>query len=451
MTDVIHSEPDNHLSQNLEGYGFFTRVSDSQLFAKIKARTDARKHFTDRVTSERVSVRLSDIALVISPNGTLALVSHVRPTRVSTTGTRAFKANGSLSVNLTVEELVDASAAEVHAEIIHCFKEPAIRPSLLAWQEIWAGIKRLRPQFSAELRHIEQLRFDDSFTFDSNSDDERLFYEKDAVGVALNVAGISFGGVFAELSESRGKADVDDRDFLRALCGDPIEDVVINHDVHNFPEYIPTTDRLSACEFSQNGRKLTVYNVNRRDGERALGVDLIYQNISYNAFTFVQYKMLEREGSAQAPVWRYRPDSQFDAEIARMRAAQLRFRNANPTESDLFRFGEDPFFFKLCRRQNLKVNSGQLISGAYINLSHCNLILTELHGKPRVFEPGASVKRWLTRTHFSELVAKGWIGTNNLTSNDLQNYISEALAARRSVLIAVGDSQINEGGSDDSG
>jgi hypothetical protein len=245
-----------------------------------------------------------------------------------------------LSVDLKRDEIVAAVAEDYREEIRRGFNEPSLRPSMATWKAIWLAIKRLRPEMAAELRQIEQLRFDESFEFHEESNDEQVFYEKDAIGVALDVAGIPFGGVFAGVSEARQQH----KHLIEALCGYPTEDVVINHDVHTFPEYVRKSDQLHACEFIQHGRRLTIFNVNRRPGERVLGVDLIYHNVSYEAFTFVQYKMLQREGAAQLPAWRYRLDGQFDKEITRMRGARSTFRVVAPTDPDRFRFGNDPFF-----------------------------------------------------------------------------------------------------------
>lgn len=437
---------DSDLLQNSEGFGFFLQITDTTLFEKIKQKVEYKKYFTDRVVSDRVSVRLSDIALVISPEKSLIFVSHVRPTRSGSTGTRGFKASGPLRVDLSADEIISDTGEEHKNEILKGFNEPSFRPSLSAWKAIWSTIKKLRPNLSAQIRHIEQLRFDEAFEFSDDSDDEQFFYEKDAVGVALDVAGISFGGVFAELTEGREQ----NKSLIEALCGNPTEDVILNHDVHNFPDYVVHSDYVHACEFMQHGRRLTIFNVNRRKGERALGVDLIYHNVNYNAFTFIQYKMLQREGSKQVPAWRYRPDKQFDEESSRMRLARTKFKVVSPNTPDLYRFCQDPFFFKLCRRQQLKVNSGQLASGVYLNLTHCDLVLSGLFSNAaRILEPGKNVDRWLNRTLFTDLIARGWVGTNNVTPEILEHYIADAIDSGRSVLIAKGESRLDNRSDDD--
>jgi hypothetical protein len=94
------------------GYGFFTRTADERLFERLRAKATSQNYYTDRVTSSRVTVRLSDIALVISPDSRLSFISHVRPTRASSTGTQGFKANGPLKVDIAEDQLVAAAGED---------------------------------------------------------------------------------------------------------------------------------------------------------------------------------------------------------------------------------------------------------------------------------------------------------------------------------------------------
>jgi hypothetical protein len=230
-----------------EGYGYFNRVNDSVQLDGILAGVGARGYFTDRVTSGRVEVRLSDIVLVVSTESKLVLVSHVRPARVSSTSTRGFKASGPLSLDITQEDLERVTDSQYHKEVGSGFSDPAYRPSRAAWESIWRGIKQLRPDLVEALRLIEQLRFDETLDPSEGSADEQTFWEKDAVGVALDIAGIPFSNVFADLSQGRLQGN----SLLRSLCGNTTEDVVITHDVHNFPGYLIAEQLPEACHFTQ--------------------------------------------------------------------------------------------------------------------------------------------------------------------------------------------------------
>jgi hypothetical protein len=415
-----------------QGFGYFNRVNDSVLLDGIRARVHEAGYFTDRVTSGRVGVRLSDIVLVVSWESKLVFVSHARPARTSSTSTRGFKASGPLELDISRDELERVTDPQHHEEIRRGFTAPAYRPSLAAWQAIWLGLKRLRPDLAEALRLIEQLRFDETFDPSEGSADEQAFWEKDAVGVALDIAGISFSGVFADLSRGRSEG----KSVLRSLCGNTTEDVVISHDVRNFPDYFITEQLPEACEFVQGNHRLAIYNVNRRPAERALGVDLIYHNVTYGAFTFVQYKMLNPGGKGENVAWRYRPDKQFDEEVERMRRARAILSDATSGEPEQYRLSQDPFFLKLCRRQHLKVNAGQLINGIYLDLSFTELVLSAQ--QVRVLEPGVGVSRWLNRTQFTDLVSRGWLGTRNLSDAQLAAYVDDAASQGKSIVLAAG-------------
>src|SRR5580700_6113140 len=52
-------------SRPREGYGFFCQVADERHFERIRSRIDNKGYYTDRVLFERVSVRQSDIVLLV--------------------------------------------------------------------------------------------------------------------------------------------------------------------------------------------------------------------------------------------------------------------------------------------------------------------------------------------------------------------------------------------------
>jgi hypothetical protein len=433
----------------LPGYGFFCQVTDEQHFKRIQSGIAAKGYFTDRVLFDRVSVRLSDIVLLISPEYDLAYAAHVRPTRGGTTGTRGFRAESPVQMDITQGELQAVIVPEAWKILSVGFTRTSFRPDAPEWNVLWNALKHLRPDRAQELRRLEQLRFDNAFEFNDDGTDAQHFYEKDAVGVALTIAGIEFHGVFAELSDGLAS----NRGLLQSLCGNTTEDVHVNHDVHNFPGFLPVADALHACEFAQRGRKVTIYNVNRRRGEAALGVDLIYHNETFGSYTFIQYKMLEPEGSKAARDWIYRPDVQFQEELNRMIRARNALRDGGGRTPNSYRLGQDPFFWKFCRRHHLKVNAGTLVHGHYLTLAHLQLLLT--HGGPgprggTVIGP-STMGRWLTRSQFAPLVAEGWIGTVDVSDDMLAGYIEVELAVGNSIVVAQSSARSTDHDSEQTG
>lgn len=421
-----------------EGQGFLRRISDERHFSTIRGRIETKGYFTDRVLSDRVSLRLSDLTLVVAPSGRVAFAAHVRPVRIGTTGTRGFRAEFIVELDISQVELRAALDSLVWDALQPAFVEPSFRPTATEWMALWTALSHLRPEKRYELQRLLHLRYDKAFEFRDNGEDEQAFFEKDAVGVAMDAAGIAFQGVFAELSQGLQQR----RAVLQALCGNTSEDVHVDHDVRNFPGFVRVEDVLHGCEFTQQGRRLTIWNVNHRRGERALGVDLIYHNVTFGSFTFVQYKMLEDEGSPKGAKWAYRPDRKFKDEVDRMlRAREVFALSASSADPALYRLASDPFLFKFCRRQHLKVNSGLLAHGHYVTLKHLELLLQVRGPQGGAVVSPDTMSRWLTRTDFATLISGGWLGTAAVSERMLMDYVEQALASGRSLLIAKASSR----------
>jgi len=421
----------------IEGLGFFCKVEDQQHFRRICRSIEGKGYFTDRVLRDRVTVRLSDLALIVSPERKLAFAVHVRPISTGTTGNRGFKGGNPVELDITEDELEGVLSDESFLVVQEAMAKPSLRPNSEVWGEVWEAIKSLRPELREELIRLERLRLDDVFEFDADGRGAQRFFEKDAVAVSLQSAGLPFGSVFAELTHGLQSG----KSLLESLCGNATEDLVIDHDVKSLPGFIKESDLLHACVLAKGNNRITIYNVNRRRAEAALGVDLIYHNTEYCSFVFVQYKMLDNEGRKAIERWRFRPDSQFEKDVDRMRNARSYLHGRTEgVAPDSYRLSVDPFFFKFCRRQHLKVNAGLLTRGNYLSLSHLDLMLDKMatEGKAVVIGP-ETMKRWLTRSSFAALVSGGWIGTSGVSDEKLSMFVQSALEARRSVIVAVGE------------
>jgi hypothetical protein len=420
-----------------EGYGFFIKIVDPKHMESIARAINKKKYFTEHVLHERIHIRQSDLVLVVSPDNTIKYVAHIRPTRAGKTGHRGFRADYPVELNIELNAISDLLTDDGKKILEKDNDVLSFRPSVEDWNQIWRKIKALNLKEHEQLRYLETLRFDKAFEFDDEGYQSQWFLEKDAVGFALICSGISHRGVFADLAEGLSNNSA----LLNSLCGNPIEDIVISHDTTNFPNYLASYNNGAHARFVQGTRTLDIYNVNRRSGEAAIGVDLIYHNTTYNSFVFVQYKMLDAKGKKQK-VWRYYPDSQFHEELERMKIARTAFQQSNaPASSNSYRLAIDPFFFKFCRRQHLKMNAGELAHGHYLTLDHLELVLKELgsNRSPEKSVTLAALKRWIIRTHFAELVTHGWVGTRGVTDESLQEYIATAIASKKSVIVAISD------------
>lgn len=435
--DKINDELLTDTSASREGYGFFVKIVDPKHMESISRAVRQKNYFTEHVLHERIHIKLSDLVLLVSPNNVIEYVAHIRPTRAGKTGHRGFRADYPVELNIDINRLKEVLPEETRRILIENVDVSSFRPDLDNWNKIWNAIKGLALDKLERLKYLEKLRFDKAFEFDEDEFQSQWFLEKDAVGFALICSGIPHRGVFAELSDSLSN----NTSLLNSLCGNPIEDVVISHDTTNFPAYLASYSDGAHARFTQGTRTLDIYNVNRRKGEAAFGVDLIYHNTTYDSFVFVQYKMLDPKGKKET-VWRYYPDDQFREEIERMNKARAIFHKTQTANSlKSYRLGTDPFFFKFCRRQHLKINAGELAHGHYLTLGHLELVLKELNSPMSTSKSItlSTLKRWIIRTHFAELVTHGWIGTQGVTDKTLQQYIARALKSKKSVIVAVSD------------
>ena len=164
-----------------------------------------------------------------------------------------------------------------------------------------------------------------------------------------------------------------------------------------------------AMRFSREAwEKLEVYTANRLPLEHVFGVDLIYLNVTRQSIVMLQYKMLERDGRQEGGKdWIYRPDTQLDSEIGRMR--QFSIQHA-PGRSE-YRLNPQVFHLKFVKR------GGALKDAAIITpLDHFERLRTD----PDCRGPRGGVRisfnglagRYLRQTAFLDLLRSGYIGAH---------------------------------------
>lgn len=276
--------------------------------------------------------------------------------------------------------------------------------------------------------------------------------EKDALGICLDIFGIDRPEILATWTEAGSSNPA--TSFLSGLKEYvAYEDDLISKDIHLVPGWKEISEEISGIvEFeNDDGDKLTVINANRKPLEHAFGVDLIYFHRGYNAFTFVQYKMMDKQGSKSDEYYFNPNQKSHAAEITRMNTLHTSI-NGLPKGASLsdYRLGECPIFFKLCKKLQLKGDDTSIAAGAYIPLDHWNMLLTDESTKGP--KGGRQIgyknlkKRYLGTKTFIDLVQLGFIGTQSLASHKIALFIEEAIKSGHSVLYAI-DSRAKGAGS----
>jgi hypothetical protein len=262
-----------------------------------------------------------------------------------------------------------------------------------------------------------------------------LVMEKDAVGVALGMAGMDRRPISEWIEpEEDGPA----AHFLAHLPRASLrEDQIINHDVGVFGDWeVVRRSAVGAVDFEQDGRRLTVINVNRLAPEESLGVDLIYYNRAYDAFVFVQYKRMRPEtvnGVEQAV---YRPDSDHSKQIAAMRGIGVGGDTSTPGQ---FRLDARGCYFKLCAPETLDPYTTKLLKGMYLPLDLFELLMDSggMAGtRGGIAFSYENVERRFDNTQFVKLVEAAWIGSHGDVTERLRPAVEFMIETGHSVLLA---------------
>jgi hypothetical protein len=187
--------------------------------------------------------------------------------------------------------------------------------------------------------------------------------------------------------------------------------------------------------FSSSSETLTVVLANKDPLEQLTGADLIYFNDTYSSFAFVQYKALDDHGNNS-----YRPDSQLEKELQRIESLMEHAGQGRVACCNDFRLHGNPFFLKLCPRNDFEPESTELTMGMYIPLEYWNLLVAtgQIDGPQGGMAANFdNVGRYLTNSDFATLVSKAWVGSNPAQSAILAPLISETIETGRAVVYAV--------------
>lgn len=270
--------------------------------------------------------------------------------------------------------------------------------------------------------------------------DERLqeFHEsKDAIATALEIADLSgfSGSVFSRPDGNAVPGDVIASLVKTAHLADSEEDL-IPEDLRRFEaETQVSLVAAHVARFRGRDYELTVFNVNKKPLEIALGVDLVYWDTVNNIFTLVQYKRLDREQvNGKQGDWAYKGESEVRRQLALMVAPKGAAKSSNDWRMT------SPYWFKFVRRDAARFQDNHLLKGMYVPAEYLRLAVNDgsLHTGPKGgFQiKYGNVKR-ITRATFVELIRRGLIGTNSAQSTDLMKIITNLGASGRSAIVAM--------------
>jgi hypothetical protein len=211
-----------------------------------------------------------------------------------------------------------------------------------------------------------------------------------------------------------------------------IEDGAIEHDARSISGFdLVGSDKTGRAVFTRGRERLEIFTANRRQLERAFGVDLVYLNVTRRNLVMLQYKMLEPP-TGKATDWTFVPDDQLDKELERMH----RFARQNVAPQYEYRLNSATFYLKFVKRD------GALRQGGIIMpIDHYDMFVQS----PSARGPKGGLRvgyealggSYMREQPFLDLLRAGYIGAYADTTSKLMTLVKAVLDRGRAVVAAI--------------
>lgn len=218
-----------------------------------------------------------------------------------------------------------------------------------------------------------------------------------------------------------------------------MEEELLPLDIQRFDgKLIPDQRGASLAVFEDRlgEKKLLVMSVNKKPIEEELGVDLLYWDQIHDAFTFVQYKRLERISSSNGDglEWAYLRRREIEKQLKLMPNGHESPQNA----VDWRAFGS-PFWIKFVRGDAAANLDNKTLKGMYVPVDWMRLAMSDSTfdtGPRGGFRVTYENTKYIGRRAFTELISRGFTGTAGLRSQGFKKVI-ETLGEDREVILAI--------------
>ena len=288
----------------------------------------------------------------------------------------------------------------------------------MAWAALLEILKGENAQHASELNKL-WFNVNASEAMERAHHVQRLALQRDAIGLSLDIAGLSD----VRRQEFRKVQPIDNDtvalSFIALMDSQPPQErMLVDHD-QSIMATLVAQGKYESATFSEGPRSMYVWTVDKGNIEHFAGIDLVILNRDYNSLLLIQYKCMEHEGAGSNRQWRYRPDSQFNIEIARMERvrALIKERATASLRMEDIRLNRSALYFKFCKRLPLSQQDGELADGMFMSLSGTKALLKSAIGqgpKGGPFIGYENCERYFNNSLFSALARDGWIGTRGL-------------------------------------
>lgn len=239
---------------------------------------------------------------------------------------------------------------------------------------------------------------------------------------------------------------------LSLMSPHALEDGQIDMDAGAFGGLSPISQDIRGAKAFHDpvtDSRVTVINVNRRDLEHTLGVDLIIYYSRFRSYLLIQYKRLSPKSTSRvqassrqaAEPIRFYPsqDRNFYIAIQKMTKVRDALGVQVPQSAADYRLCDDPFYFKFCRADAIDPDSRGMVKGLYMLAKDVEHFLAseESRGTGGGHSLGFdNLGRRFPNSLFIDLARNGWIGSRSVGSKGIEQYIRSSLDAGHSVVLA---------------
>lgn len=261
---------------------------------------------------------------------------------------------------------------------------------------------------------------------------------KDAVELAAQLAGIDLPADAFVSPKAESETETLLQTVLNAGYESDLEEELLPLDLQRFDGKLTGDQRAASMAIFTDvagKERLLVMSVNKKPIELELGVDLLYWDQAHDAFTFVQYKRLEKVKSTDLPgaeEWAYKREGEIAKQLSLMPIG----RQLGKRTAEWRAFGT-PFWFKFVRGDAARKLDGKTLKGMYVPADWMRLAVDDDTFKvgPRGgFRLTYNNAKYINRKAFTELVSRGFVGTFGARSKAFKKLLN---AKDRELIVAI--------------
>lgn len=305
-----------------------------------------------------------------------------------------------------------------------------------AWEDLNQLVKRLRPEYSIRLDELLALRVARRPSLGSDERSVRLAEERDAFGLALDIAGMKRSSILA--SAGLGRMN-NARSTLDLIDAQPIaERSLVESDSRIFRIALRSAFQNAKIR-DDRGREIRAYVLDSTPLETATGVDLLLYQQQFESFLLLQYKGMHKDHVVEG--WSYPVDgTNLQSQLATMTRIRKALPVAMPKSLKEQRLCEEPFYFKFCERRLPLPEDESLVPGITMSASHVEHFLSlpeaviQGHGRRVGYE---NCPRYFNNSEFVSLARGGWIGCKGATTAAISSIIGARDAGRVAILAVI--------------